>query len=428
MIPIFANLKKRIFQIMKAEIISIGDELLIGQTINTNAAWMGQELNKIGVDVHQVSAISDDKNHIIQSIEEARNRVDLVLITGGLGPTKDDITKTTLVEYFNTQLIMHPEILESIKGRLKDRNLKINELNRQQALVPENARIFLNNWGTAPGMWIEEGSKVFVSMPGVPVEMKGLMSEYVLPAVKEKFNPPVIIHKTLLTMGTIEARLADMLEDFENELPEGLKLAYLPTSPIIKLRLSARGTDEKILSSILDQQLLKLRSIIPELIFGEEPESLEQIIGEMLKKRNQTLSTAESCTGGNIAQLITSVPGSSDYYRGSVVAYAYDTKIKTLGVNSQVLEKHGAVSEEVVLQMAEGVKKLMQTDYSISVSGIAGPGGGLPDKPVGTVWIAISSPERSVVQKFNLGKERDRNIHRASLIALNLLRKIMLTG
>ncbi len=413
---------------MKAEIISIGDELLIGQTINTNAAWMGQELNKIGVDVHQVSAISDDKDHIIQAIEEARSRVDLVLITGGLGPTKDDITKTTLVEYFKTRLIMHPEILESIKGRLKDRNLEINELNRQQALVPENARIFLNKWGTAPGMWFEQGNKVFVAMPGVPVEMKGLMAECVLPAVKEKYHPPVILHKTLLTMGTIEARLADMLEDFENELPEGIKLAYLPTSPIIKLRLSARGADEKILKSILDQQLVKLKSIIPDLVFGQEPESLEQIIGDMLKERKQTLSTAESCTGGNIAHLITSVPGSSEYYRGSVVAYAYDTKIKTLGVQLQVLEKHGAVSEEVILQMAKGVKKIMQTDYSIAVSGIAGPGGGLPDKPVGTVWIAVSTPERSVAQKYNLGKERDRNIHRASLIALNLLRKVMLTG
>lgn len=411
---------------MKAEIISIGDELLIGQTINTNAAWMGQELNKIGVDVYQVSAISDDKEHIIQSLEEARQRVDLVLITGGLGPTKDDITKTTLAEYFNTNLIINPDILESIKGRLKSRNLEINELNRQQALVPEDARIILNEWGTAPGMWFEDEGKVFVAMPGVPVEMKGLMSKYMLPAVKEKFHPPVILHKTLLTLGTIEARLADILEEFENELPEGLKLAYLPTSPIIKLRLSARGTDRKTLETILDTQLEKLKNIIPDLVFGMEPDTLEEIVGDLLKERKQTISTAESCTGGNISRLLTSVPGSSDYYVGSVVAYAYEAKTKTLGVNLQDLEKHGAVSEEIISQMAEGVKKLMQTDYAIAVSGIAGPGGGLPKKPVGTIWIAISSPKGTVAQKFNLGKERDRNIRSASIISLNLLRKSIL--
>ncbi|MDX2442911.1 MAG: competence/damage-inducible protein A [Bacteroidales bacterium] len=411
---------------MKAEIISIGDELLIGQTINTNAAWMGQELNKIGVDVHQVSAISDDKEHIIQSLDEARQRVDLVLITGGLGPTKDDITKTTLADYFKTSLVINPDILESIKGRLKSRNLEINELNRQQALVPEDSRIILNEWGTAPGMWFEDEGKVFVAMPGVPVEMKGLMSKYILPAVKEKFHPPVILHKTLLTLGTIEARLADILEEFENELPKELKLAYLPTSPIIKLRFSARGADSETLEAILDAQVEKLRNIIPDLVFGVEPDTLEEIVGDLLKERKQTISTAESCTGGNISRLLTSVSGSSDYYVGSVVAYAYEAKTKTLGVNLQDLEKHGAVSGEIVTQMAEGVKKLMQTDYAIAVSGIAGPGGGLPRKPVGTIWIAISSPKGTVAQKFNLGKDRYRNIHSASIISLNLLRKSIL--
>ncbi len=399
---------------------------MIGQTINTNAAWMGQELNKIGVDVHQVSAISDDKEHIIQSLDEARQRVDLVLITGGLGPTKDDITKTTLADYFKTSLVINPDILESIKGRLKSRNLEINELNRQQALVPEDSRIILNEWGTAPGMWFEDEGKVFVAMPGVPVEMKGLMSKYILPAVKEKFHPPVILHKTLLTLGTIEARLADILEEFENELPKELKLAYLPTSPIIKLRLSARGADSETLEAILDAQVEKLRNIIPDLVFGMEPDTLEEIVGDLLKERKQTISTAESCTGGNISRLLTSVSGSSDYYVGSVVAYAYEAKTKTLGVNLQDLEKHGAVSGEIVTQMAEGVKKLMQTDYAIAVSGIAGPGGGLPRKPVGTIWIAISSPKGTVAQKFNLGKERDRNIHSASIISLNLLRKSIL--
>ncbi len=411
---------------MKTEIISIGDELLIGQTINTNAGWMGQELNKIGVDVHQVTVITDNEQHIRKALDESRKRVDLVLVTGGLGPTKDDITKTTLADYFHTRLIENVEVLAIIKERLKARKLEMNKLNRKQALVPENATIFLNNWGTAPGMWFEDKGTVFVSMPGVPGEMKGLMTEYILPAVAENFNPPVILHKTLLTLGSIEARLADLLEDFENELPAGIKLAYLPTSPIIKLRLSARGKDRSHLETLIGEQVKKLYQIIPDLIFGTEPDSLEEIVGKLLSERKQSLSTAESCTGGNISHLITSVPGSSEYFKGAVVAYANEVKINTLNVPSELIEKQGAVSKEVVLQMAKNVKELFQTDYSIAISGIAGPSGGTPEKPVGTTWLAIAGPDNIIAYRLNLGGERGRNIHMASLNALNLLRKIII--
>ena len=411
---------------MKTEIISIGDELLIGQTINTNASWMGQELNKIGIDVHQVSVITDNEEHIRKALDESRERVDLVLITGGLGPTKDDITKTTLAEYFNTRLIENEEVLAIIKERLKSRKLEMNELNRKQALVPENATIFLNNWGTAPGMWIDDKETVFISMPGVPGEMKGLMTEYVLPAIAEKFHPPVILHKTLLTMGTIEARLADLLEDFENELPVEIKLAYLPSAPIIKLRLSARGKDRSLLEAIIEEQVKKLYQIIPDLIFGTEPDSLEEIVGKLLSERQQSLSTAESCTGGYISHMITSIPGSSAYFKGSVIAYANEVKINTLNILPELIEKHGAVSKEVVLQMAKNVKELFQTDYAIAISGIAGPTGGTTEKPVGTTWLAIATPDNIIAYRLNLGKERKRNIHMASLIALNLLRKNIL--
>ena len=411
---------------MQAEIISIGDELLIGQTINTNAAWMGQELSKIGVDVHQTNVITDDKKHIISTLNDSRKRVDLILITGGLGPTNDDITKYTLAEYFHSGMREDPEVLAGVRQRLKARNLEINDLNRMQAQVPENAKIFLNKWGTAPGMWFEEGDTVFISMPGVPTEVKGLMTTYVLPAIKKKFQPPEIIHRTLLTIGTIEAKLADMLKDFEAQLPPEIKMAYLPSTPIIKLRLSARGADRIRLNTLLNEQESALRQIIPEYIFGKEPDTLEEIVGVLLKKKKASLSTAESCTGGNIARLITSVPGSSEYYIGSTVAYAYEAKTKALGVNKQILEKQGAVSKEVVQQMARGAQELFGTNYAIAVSGIAGPGGATPDKPVGTTWIAIASPEGIQAFSFHFGMDRKGNIHRASLTALNLLRKALI--
>jgi len=411
---------------MKAEIISIGDELLIGQTLNTNASWMGQELSKIGVDVYQSTVISDQKEHIISALKEAKERVELVIITGGLGPTRDDITKTTLADYFGKKLVENPEVLSMINTRLKARKLEMNDLNRKQALVPEGVKIFINNWGTAPGMWFEEDGKVFVSLPGVPTEMKGLMKEYVMPEVVRKFNPPVIIHRTILTMGAIEAHLAELLEGFEDALPGEIKLAYLPSAPIIKLRLSARGKYRQELENLLDMQESILRETIPDLIFGKDSDSLEQIVGDLLRKHSKTISTAESCTGGSISRLLTAVPGSSDYYTGSIIAYSYEAKMKSLGVNAQVLEKHGAVSKEIVLQMALGVQKKMETDFAIAVSGIAGPGGGMPNKPVGTVWIAVVSPGEANAYKFSFGNDRTRNIYMATLISLNLLRKSIL--
>ncbi len=411
---------------MNAEIISIGDELLIGQTVNTNASWMGQEMSRIGVDVSRVTVISDKEDEIISALEGARDRVDLVLITGGLGPTRDDITKITIAKHFGTKLVENSEVLENVKNRLKARGKELNELNRRQALVPDRARVFMNNWGTAPGMWCDRDNKVVVSMPGVPTEMKGLMKEYVLPAIVEKFSPPVIIHRTILTTGVIEAELADLLKNFEDELPGEIKLAYLPSAPVIKLRLSARGKDRKKLETILDKQEDKLNKTIPDLVFGRETESMEQIVGDMLRKRNMTLSTAESCTGGNISHLITSVPGSSEYYVGSVVAYSNKIKINSLGVDAKVLDNQGAVSKEAVMQMAVGVKRQMETDFSIAVSGIAGPDGGTEDKPVGTVWIGIASERGAYAYRLSLGNDRAANIHMASVISLNLLRKSIL--
>jgi len=410
---------------MKAEIISIGDELLIGQTVNTNAAWMGQELNKIGIDVQQTNVITDNKDHIINTLNDSRKRVDLILITGGLGPTNDDITKYTLATYFRSRMREDNKVLAGVQERLKARNLEMNELNRQQAMVPEKAKIFLNKRGTAPGMWFEDRNQVFVSLPGVPTEMKGLMTTFVLPAIKEKFHTPEIIHRTFLTIGTIEAKLAEMLMEFEAQLPGGIKMAYLPSSPIIKLRLSARGDDREHLIHLLDEQEAKLFRVIPDYIFGKEPETLEEIVGRLLKEKKAGLSTAESCTGGNIARLITSVPGSSEYYMGSTIAYAYEAKTKTLGVDPYILEKQGAVSKEVVVQMALGVKKLFKTEYSIAVSGIAGPGGATPEKPVGTTWIAVATPKNVTTGSFLFGRDRLGNIHRASLTALNLLRKVL---
>ncbi len=411
---------------MNIEIISIGDELLIGQTINTNAAWMGQELNNIGMDISQVSVIPDTGEAIIRALDDALKRVDVVLITGGLGPTKDDITKTTLAHYFNTALIENPDVLKGIEERLKARNLEMNELNRMQALVPENARIFSNKWGTAPGMWFKSEGKIVVSLPGVPAEMKGLMTRCILPELQSAFNPGHILHRTILIIGTIEARLAQLLESFEERLPKELKLAYLPTSPVIKLRFSARGPDKNRLEQVMEQSIRNLYKEIPDLIFGEEPESLEQIIGNLLMKQRKTLATAESCTGGDIARTIVSVPGSSKYFIGSVIAYSDNIKINTLGVKPDIIENEGAVSESVVHGMALGIQRSFGADYAIAVSGIAGPGGGTEDKPVGTTWIAIGIPGSVSTYKFTFGNERDRNIHRATMTALDLLRKNIL--
>ena len=408
---------------MYAEIISIGDELLIGQTINSNAAWMGQELNKIGIDVYQVSTISDDKNHIVNALNDALNRTKLVLITGGLGPTRDDITKYTLTEYFNSSLVRNEKVYNQVEKMLKKRSIQMNDLNRKQADVPENARIFINYAGTAPAMWFELNKKVVISMPGVPYEMKELMTKQILPSISRYFKTPVIIHRNILTYGTFEAKLAEMLSGFEDQLPPEIKLAYLPAEGVIKLRLTGRGDREERIKKIIDREIEKLYKIIPKYIFGEQNDSLEKTIGVLLKEKGETLCTAESCTGGMIAHQITTVPGSSDYFIGSVVAYSNRIKEKELGVNSTTLEKEGAVSRQVVEQMAQGVRERFGAGYSIATSGIAGPAGGTAEKPVGTVWIAVAGKKGTYSRKYIFGNDRLRNIKRSTLTALNLLRQ-----
>ena len=408
---------------MYAEIISIGDELLIGQTINSNAAWMGQELNKIGIDVYQVSTISDDKNHIVNALNDALNRTKLVLITGGLGPTRDDITKYTLTEYFNSSLVRNEKVYNQVEKMLKKRSIQMNDLNRKQADVPENARIFINYAGTAPAMWFELNKKVVISMPGVPYEMKEFMTKQILPSISRYFKTPVIIHRNVLTYGTFEAKLAEMLSGFEDQLPPEIKLAYLPAEGVIKLRLTGRGDREERIRKIIDIEIKKLYKIIPKYIFGEQDDSLEKTIGVLLKEKDETLCTAESCTGGMIAHQITTVPGSSDYFIGSVVAYSNRIKEKELGVNSTTLEKEGAVSRQVVEQMAQGVRERFGAGYSIATSGIAGPAGGTTEKPVGTVWIAVAGKKGTYSRKYIFGNDRLRNIKRSTLTALNLLRQ-----
>ena len=412
---------------MYAEIISIGDELLIGQTINSNAAWMGQELNKIGIDVYQVSIISDDKNHIVNALNDALKRTKLVLITGGLGPTRDDITKYTLTEYFNSSLVRNEKVYNQVEKMLKKRSIQMNDLNRKQADVPENARIFINYAGTAPAMWFELNKKVVISMPGVPYEMKELMTKQILPSISQYFKTPVIIHRNILTYGTFEAKLAEMLSGFEDQLPPEIKLAYLPAEGVIKLRLTGRGDREERIKKIIDIEIKKLYKIIPKYIFGEQNDSLEKTIGVLLKEKGETLCTAESCTGGMIAHQITTVPGSSDYFIGSVVAYSNRIKEKELGVNSTTLEKEGAVSRQVVEQMAQGVRERFGAGYSIATSGIAGPAGVTVEKPVGTVWIAVAGKKGTYSRKYIFGNDRLRNIKRSTLAALNLLRQY-LTG
>ena len=408
---------------MKAAIITIGDELLIGQTIDTNSAWMGAELSKSGFDVYRIISVHDRKEDILYALNEAAGKTDVVLITGGLGPTSDDITKPTLCEFFNTHLVLNTEVLTMIEEMMKHRNFSMNEKNRQQAEVPESCRVLKNASGTAPGMWFEKDNTIYVSMPGVPHEMKYLMTELVLPELNKRFTSQVIIHRNIMTYGTFESKLADILTGFESGLPENIKLAYLPASGIIKLRLTGTGEDRSLLSGIINDQVIKLYETIPEFIYGEDEESLEMVIGKLLISKNKTISTAESCTGGKIAHMITSVAGSSAYYKGSVIAYSNLIKTQLLGVQDYIITRYGAVSENTAKEMAAGVRSLLNTDFALATTGIAGPDGGTETKPLGTIWMAVSSERGTITEKRVFGNDRNTNIKRFSLAALNLLRK-----
>ena len=406
-----------------AEIITIGDELLIGQTVDTNSAWMGMQLSMRGIRVNRITSISDRREEIINALDECLGRVPLILITGGLGPTSDDITKETLAEYFGSALVEDREVLKEITERITRRNLEMNDNNRRQALVPECCRVLANRTGTAPGMLFEKEGKIIVSMPGVPTEMKYIMREHVLPMVSAMAGGSTIIHRNIMTYGTFEAKLAERLESFERELHPAVKLAYLPAHGVIKLRLTGSGDAGDEVRRIVDKQVQKLYTIIPDVIYGEDEVTLEEIVGKLLLSKNLTISTAESCTGGKIASLITSVPGSSAWFKGSVVAYDNSVKSGLLGVDPGTIRRYGAVSEETAREMAEGMLRLVKTDYAIAVTGIAGPDGGTPEKPVGTVWIAVASSGGVVTDKHRFADDRMINISRSSYTALNMLRK-----
>ncbi|OIP05152.1 MAG: damage-inducible protein CinA [Bacteroidetes bacterium CG2_30_32_10] len=408
---------------MKAEIITIGDELLIGQVIDTNSAWMAQQLNLLGIDVKQITSISDDRSHILNTLVDASSRADLIIITGGLGPTNDDITKKTLCEYFNTNLVFNELMYLNIQSLFKSLGLQVTEINKAQAEIPENCEPILNSCGTAPGMWFEQNGKVYVSMPGVPFEMKQMMENSILPKLKIKYHLEFVCHKTILTQGIGESFLSEIIAGWEKELPTFIKLAYLPSPGIVRLRLTAKGIDEMKIKNEIKRQTEVLKLLIPDYIYGYDHDKLEAIIGNLLKNNKQTLATAESCTGGYIAHLITGIPGSSSYYKGSLVCYANEIKSKLLHIDEERIIRNGAVSEEVVQQMALNIKNLFNVDYAIATSGIAGPDGGTEVKPVGTTWIAIADKSGVFAKKFTFGDNRERNIQKASITALNLLRK-----
>lgn len=410
---------------MHAEIITIGDELLIGQVIDTNSAWMAEQLNMIGIKVVQITSISDKHDAILSALADAGNRADVILTTGGLGPTRDDITRNALCEFFSTKLVFNQEAFDNIERLFKSRNLRVTQLNREQAMIPEACTPLLNTNGTAPGMWFKKNNKVYVSMPGVPFEMKSLMSDHVLPGLKSR-NTSHIVHRTVLTQGVGESFLADKIINWENSLPGFIKLAYLPQPGIVRLRLTASGENEEFLKKSVNEKVEELYQLIPQYIFGEGEDTLEEITGRLLREKGLYLATAESCTGGYIAHLITSIAGSSEYFKGSVVAYSNEIKHKILCVNEETLSTHGAVSEETVKAMANGLQQSFGAECAIAVSGIAGPGGGSEDKPVGTTWIAVNTPKGQVTRKFTFGEHRGRNIRRTALAALDMLRAELL--
>ncbi len=405
-----------------AEIITIGDEILIGQTVDTNSAWIGARMSMIGLPVKRIISISDSPNEIRAALSDSMKRASVVLITGGLGPTNDDRTKQTLAGFFNSNLVEDPAVLEDIMALLKVRNYPLTALNRAQALVPDNCRVVHNPEGTAPGMWWERKGTVVVSMPGVPFEMKSIMENSVLPWLSQKFKTPFILHKTIMTIGIGESRLASNLEDWEKALPAGFSLAYLPSPGMVKVRITGTGQDRASIEHTMNELTDSLVSIAGEFFFGFDEVSLEELVGQLLLKNNLSLSTAESCTGGSIAKLITRIPGSSIYFKGGIVSYANEIKIKYLDVTETMLKNHGAVSREVVEQMATGCLKHLDTDFAVATSGIAGPDGGTEAKPVGTTWIAVANKRGVVSQQFLFGEHRERNVLKASQAALNMLR------
>lgn len=408
-----------------ASIITIGDELLIGQVIDTNSAWMAQELNKAGIWLRRRVAVGDSKEEIVYALDEESRHASIILITGGLGPTADDITKPVLCEYFNGKLVTDEEALANVTSIFARLNRPMIERNRMQADVPDTCTVIQNKRGTAPGMWFEKEGKIYVSMPGVPHEMKGMMTDYVIPQLQKHFTFPFIDHRTLLTAGIGESFIAEKISNWESALPPHLKLAYLPNYGMVRLRITGTDSDNDRLQQDLNTQFSLLKDLVKDWMVVDEDIPMQQVIGKLLLKRNATVATAESCTGGYIAHLITSVAGSSEYFKGSIVSYANTVKEQILGVPHQVLDSVGAVSEETVRQMVTGAMAALETEYAVATSGIMGPGGGTPEKPVGTVWIAAGNKKELIAECFHFRYDRNRNIEMASTYALNMLRKVI---
>ena len=411
----------------QASIITIGDELLIGQVIDTNSAWMAQYLNKAGIRVLRRVAVGDVWDEIWTALDEEQKHADIILITGGLGPTADDITKPLLCTYFDGKMIVNEAARQNVLDIFTKLNRPIIERNLKQGEVPDTCTVIQNKRGTAPGMWFNKSGKVFISMPGVPHEMKGMMEADVIPALLKQFSFPTIIHKTLLTAGVGESFLAELIREFEESLPPHIKLAYLPNYGMVRLRLTSTATDKEKTEKEIQQLFEKLQLLVKEYMVTNEDETMESVVGNLLLLKGKTMCTAESCTGGYVAHLLTSIPGSSRFYDGSFVTYSYGAKEDLLQVDKAILESKGAVSEEIVIQMARGALKNIRSDYTIAISGIMGPGGGMPDKPAGTVWVAVGNKEKIQSQKFFFRFDRTRNIQLTAMNALNLLRKFILT-
>ncbi|GGM89174.1 CinA-like protein [Dyadobacter beijingensis] len=410
----------------RAEIITIGDEILFGQIIDTNTQWIGTQLTDIGVRPARKTSVGDNKQDILDAFTQASKRVNVVIVTGGLGPTRDDITKHTFCEYFGTELEINQDALALITEFFAKRGRAMTELNIQQAALPKNCTYIPNLWGTAPGMWFEQDEVIYVSLPGVPYEMKNLMEFEILPRLKARFSTHIIQHKSIRTIGIGESFLAEKIAAWEDALPEHIKLAYLPHFGQVRLRLTGTGTDQALLEKELNEQVTLVLPLIGEHVFGYDSDELETVIGSLLMQNNATVGTAESCTGGYVANQITSIPGSSRYYEGSVVSYSNAIKTSVLGVSPETLETYGAVSEQTAREMAEGARRVLNTTFAISTTGIAGPDGGTPEKPVGTVWIACATPEETFTQLLTLRNNRKINIELTCSYALNLLRKTIL--
>jgi nicotinamide-nucleotide amidase len=406
---------------MLAEIITIGDEILIGQIVDTNSAWMAQQLNIVGIQVKQISSVSDDKQHILTALAEAAGRADIILITGGLGPTKDDITKTTLATYFGVGMVENEAALKNVLRIFEKYNRPMLEINQLQAQVPENCEVIVNKNGTAPGMWFNHKGKVYVSMPGVPFEMMYLMEEEVLPKLKATFKLPKIIHRTILTVGEGESYLAERIADIEDSLPAHIKLAYLPKLGSVRLRLSGQGEYEAELSTEINGYAAKIVERVGDFVVAREDIPLEKAILNYMAQKDLTLSVAESCTGGYLSHLLTQHAGSSKVFLGGAVSYSNGLKESVLGVKHDTLEQYGAVSEETVIEMVDGALANFKSDFAVAITGIAGPDGGTPDKPVGTVWIAVASGRETISRKFTFGNKRQQNIERSATSALYLL-------